>query len=241
MFINTKINKIICLCVCCLSFNAYSSVVMQGTRVIFNPKQDVKSLKFTNTDPFPYITQVWTSKESDAVFNNKKEAPFVISPGVFKINAKEDHLVNMLYTGGKTQSDREELFYLHFTQIPGVSSSNKNENKIVLAVTNTMKIFLRPGNLSISPEKMFDYINYRYENKNCEIFIKNDSPYFLNSTSGEMTAGASRYAISKIPMVAPFSEQKVRTTCLKDSAALSLKLNYINDYGVVNSKVINKK
>lgn len=241
MFLKEKIKKTACLCVCFLSFNAYSSVVMQGTRVIFNPKQDVKSLKFTNTDPFPYITQVWTSKESDAVFNNKKEAPFVISPGVFKINAKEDHLVNMLYTGGKTQSDREELFYLHFTQIPGVSSSNKNENKIVLAVTNTMKIFLRPDNLKISSEKMFDYINFSYETKSCDIFLKNNSPYYLNSTSGEITAGPSHYTISKIPMVAPFSEQKVRTTCLKDSAALSLKLNYVNDYGVINSKVINKK
>ncbi|WP_419962921.1 molecular chaperone [Pantoea vagans] len=241
MFLKEKIKKTACLCVCFLSFNAYSSVVMQGTRVIFNPKQDVKSLKFTNTDPFPYITQVWTSKESDAVFNNKKEAPFVISPGVFKINAKEDHLVNMLYTGGKTQSDREELFYLHFTQIPGVSSSNKNENKIVLAVTNTMKIFLRPDNLKISSEKMFDYINFSYETKSCDIFLKNNSPYYLNSTSGEITAGPSYYTISKIPMVAPFSDQKVRTTCLKDSAALSLKLNYVNDYGVINSKVINKK
>lgn len=240
MFFNTKIKKLIFLCVCCLSFNAYPSVVMQGTRVIFNPKQDVKSLKFTNTDPFPYITQVWTSKESDAVFNNKKEAPFVISPGVFKINAKEEHLVNMLYTGGKTQSDREELFYLHFTQIPGVSSSKKNENKIVLAVTNTMKVFLRPDDLSISPEKMFNYIYFKYENKSCEISIKNDSPYYLNSTSGELTAGAGRQAINRIPMVAPFSEQSVRTTCLKDSV-LSLKVNYVNDYGVVNSKVINKK
>lgn len=221
---------------------AKASVVMQGNRVIFDAAARSQSIKFTNNDSFPYMVQTWTSLTSDEQYQDKNTAPFIVSPVVFKIQPHADQMVNLIYTDSGNRIDREKIYYLHFTQVPSIPASTTKENKLVLMVNSTVKIFLRPKNLSPSYEDMLQFISYSVQKNGsqCNINIKNESPYFLNAVSLSIKNHQGNTE-KNISMINPYASINVNNTCSGISDASSLSLKYINDYGVFQTVVLNKK
>jgi len=218
---------------------AEASVVLQGNRVIFDASSKNQSVKFTNNDSFPYIVQVWTSVNNEEKFSEKNNTPFVLSPAVFKIQPHADQMVNMIYSNVGRKLDKEQIYYLHFTQIPAITTDMKDKNKLLLIVNSVVKVFVRPNGMSVSHDDMFSYVHYSVirSGSTCRLVINNHSPYFLNSVAFSVKNQQDQ----KIGMIPPKSNIEVNSACAGLESAPTLSLSYINDYGVVQKTDIKKK
>ncbi len=239
MFFRTLISI---LCVCVTTFPAAASVVMQGNRVIYDASSSQKTVKFTNNDDFPYIVQVWASASEDKQPVANENIPFAVSPGIFKIQAKQDQNISLLYTNANQKIDKEQIYYLHFTQVPSIIAGERDKNKLVLIVNSVVKIFLRPTDLAISYDKMFDHIRYTVSptTAGCDVIIDNRSPYYLNSIQ-LTTKQNSMTNNTAMKMIAPLSTYTLHTTCNHSGAKPEFSINFINDYGVVQKQTLKEK
>lgn len=239
MFFRTLISI---LFLCATSLPAAASVVMQGNRVIYDASASQKTITFTNNDDFPYIVQVWASASDNNQPIADENIPFAVSPGIFKVQAKQDQVINLLYTNASQKIDKEQIYYLHFTQVPSVIASERDKNKLVLIVNSVVKIFLRPTDLSISYDKMFDYIRYSVsrDTTGCDLVIDNRSPYYLNSVQLTTTLNSTTKNTA-MKMIAPLSTYTLRTACVNSGAKPEFSINFINDYGVVQKQTLKEK
>ncbi|WP_393949841.1 fimbrial biogenesis chaperone [Kluyvera intermedia] len=239
MFLRTLISI---LFICAMSLPTAASVVMQSNRVIYDASEAQRNIKFTNNDNFPYIVQVWASASDEKQPIANENIPFAVSPGIFKMQGKQDQIINLLYTNSKLKLDKEQIYYLHFTQVPSVIAGDRDKNKLVLIVNSVVKIFLRPTNLSISYDKMFDYIHYSVtrDTTGCNLVIDNRSPYYLNSI-GLTTALNSPPKNTAIKMIAPLSQYTLQTACVNSGAKPEVSISFINDYGVVQKQTLKEK
>lgn len=219
-----------------------ASVVMQGNRVVYDAQTSQKAIKFTNTDNFPYIVQTWVSTTEDGKISNNDSLPFAISPAIFRMQPKQDQVINLLYTDAQKKIDKEQIYYLHFTQVPSVLSTERDKNKLVLIVNSVVKIFLRPTDAAIPHDKMFDFIHYQVtkEASGCRLVISNQSPYYLNSIQLSTTFGSAKKE-SVMQMMAPESSFSAHTACASTKEKRDINISYINDYGVVQKQSIQEK
>lgn len=224
------------------SLPTMASVVMQGNRVIYDASVSQKSIKFTNNDTFPYIVQVWVSDSEDKTSTARENTPFAVSPAIFKIIANQDQVINLLNTSAHKELEKEQIYYLHFTQVPSIIANERDKNKLVLIVNSVVKIFLRPADAVIPHDKMFDYINYTtsHNGSNCELLIHNNSPYYINSIQLTTTM-RSASKNTALDMIAPLSTYSLRTSCINAGTKPEFSISYINDYGVVQQQILKEK
>lgn len=216
------------------SFSVDASVVMQGNRVIFDPSLSKQTIKFTNNDNFPYIVQAWVSTTKTDKFSNDDKTPFIVSPAIFKIQQLQDQIISLINTepGNKPQS--EKIYYLHFTQIPSVSTRDQSKNKLVLILNSIVKIFLRPQDLSIDHDSMFNFINYEIVKgtTGCIFTINNKSPYYLNSILLTLNYGTEKKDFP-ITMIYPNSAFTLKENCNTFTKSTTVTMSFVNDYGVI--------
>ncbi len=244
MMMSIKKNSLIIVAYLLAFTSAQASVVMQGNRVIVDPSARSQSIKFTNNDSFPYILQVWASANSNDAYSENVTSPFIVSPVVFRMQPHAEQMVNLIYTDVGKKYDREKIYYLHFNQVPSIPSGTTKDNKLVLLVNSNVKLFIRPADLPVAHADMYKYIDYKVAKQadSCVVTISNSSPYFLNSFLVSLvTKNKSDDFEKRVGMINPYSTLELNTSCSADYVNSRLSVSYVNDYGAVQSLVLNKK
>lgn len=218
------------LTVLCLmmAIDAQASVVMTGTRVIFPSGVNEKTIQFSNPDPQPYIMQLQLTTE-----DNKPDtkAPFVLLPPVFRMDPHSGQTVRLIANGtAALPKNKESVFYLNFTQLPSVKSDLQGKNKLVITITNRVKIFYRPESLLGNPNDA--YKELRFSLQNGVLTAINPTGFYINITSAQIMMSGKAVPVSDAGMLAPLSttEWKLKQKITTSSRA-SIKLKVINDYG----------
>lgn len=212
----------------------FSTVIMIGNRIIYPANSTGKMLQFSNPDDIPYILQLWTDINNPNSKPETADGPFIMSPQLFKIAPKQGQAVRLMFNNSQSlPTDRESIFYFNFLQLPGVSSEQREQNKLVLLVTSRLKIFYRPDALKVSPEDIPKKIKFKLNNKHLN--IENDSPYYATFDKVELL-GANQEVIAVIKdpaMLAPMSKQEWPITAAKIDKVVMVKYSLFNDFGVV--------
>ncbi|HDG1682898.1 TPA: molecular chaperone [Kluyvera ascorbata] len=221
------------------SLAASASVVMEGNRVILDASLAQKTVKFTNNDSFPYIVQVWLSVTPDGKEADGQQNRLAVSPAIFKIGPKQDQVISLLNPAAGQKLTKEQVSYLHFTQVPSMPADQQDKNKLVLIVNSTVKVFLRPSDLPIAYEQMLDFVHYKIEKNThgCYLEVSNQSPYYLNSIRVSMPSGATKSAIP-MTMLAPESAVQLKANCDAVQNAKEIRVSFLNDYGVLQEKTL---
>lgn len=221
------------------SFPVSASVVMEGNRVIFDASLAQKTVKFTNNDSFPYIVQVWLSATPEGKETDNQQSGLAVSPAIFKIQPKQDQVISLLNPGAGQKVTKEQVSYLHFTQVPSVPADQHDKNKLVLIVNSTVKVFLRPADVPIAYEQMLDFVNYAIEKdpNGCRLKVSNLSPYFLNSLRVSTQVGSAKNIIP-MTMLAPESTVSLKADCHAVQNAKEVRIGFLNDYGVLQEKAL---
>lgn len=68
-------------------------------------------------------------------------APFVITPPLFRLDAKQNNILRVVRAGGALPGDKESLFWLNVKAIP---SAEKKENTLQIAIKTRIKLIFSP-------------------------------------------------------------------------------------------------
>ena len=131
---------------------AMSSVLIDGTRLIYPSNKSQQSISLNNPDDKPSVMQVWVDSGDADSTPETADAPFVVTPPVFRIDPKVSQSVRIVFVGQEVAKewpqDQEKVFYLNTLQIPAVDPANADQNQMLLLLRNRIKLFYRPSTLT---------------------------------------------------------------------------------------------
>ena len=216
--------------------SAIGSVTMTGTRVIYDGRSPGESLQFTNQGSSPSVMQVWVDSGNEQSTPKTADAPFIVTPPVFRIEPTAGQTIRLLYVGKDLPKDRESVFYLNTLEIPSLNSSYANQNQMLVMLRNRIKILYRPSGIEGSPQKAIEKLSFQLvrQGANVSIIAKNASSYHISLANGNLICGGDVATFSPA-MISPQSDMEwsVKGRCPAGESPIHTKVQYVDDYGAV--------
>lgn len=199
---------------------ASAGVQVGTTRIIFIEGKKEASVSLDNQDSTPYLIKSWA--ENDKIAGSH----FMVTPPLFRLEAKQKNVVRIFKLDGTLPADRESLFFFNTTAIPA-TTEDTSRNTLQIAVRTKLKLIYRPK--ALKDDMPTSYAGkLTWERKNNAITVNNPSPYYINFMS--ITVNNIPLELKDINYVAPFSSA---TYPLKNTNMVSGKIEWIaiNDFG----------
>lgn len=236
-------------CLVCVSHSALategnvssqsSGVALGASRVIYPLNGRGVTLTVTNPQDFPVLVKSSVMDEQQ-----KKEAPFYITPPLFRLDAGQRNALNITRTGGDYPSDRESINWICVQGIPpeadsawadngkaGSSGKNRVSMNVQVIISSCIKMFVRPESVSGNPVDMADKITWKMSGGN--ITAANPTPFYMNISGLTINGVKVNMVRSYIP---PFSEENIPMPSGGGAKGV-LKWSVIGDYGEEKQKV----
>lgn len=226
--------------------STFSGVVLTGTRVIFADGQNEKTIYLQNKDHYPNLVQIWLDDGDENSTLENSQAPFIISPQIFRINSNTGQTVRLLFTGEqKISQNTESLFYMNFSEFPAVKKQDADASRLMIVFKNRVKVFYRPKNLKGSVTDVYKELQFSLKNneKSKQLVIQNPAAYYANIKELSLISEDGEFVVNKNELIAPHAqvawEINNNINMLKD---FKIKLTLVNDYGalVVHEITLNK-
>ncbi|RQH05493.1 fimbrial biogenesis chaperone [Paraburkholderia dinghuensis] len=215
---------------------AAASVKLPATRVIYDASLRERALQFTSQDDGPSVMQVWVDSGDEKSTPKTADAPFIVTPPVFRIEPKAGQTVRLVFTGANLPQDRESVFYLNTLQIPSVNAAYADQNQMMVMLRNRLKLFYRPAGIEGGVQDAYKKLTFSLlaGAKGTRIAVSNGSGYYMSLVDAALTCGAHA-ATFAADMVAPRAEAQwdVKGDCPAGTAQASVKIHYVDDYGAI--------
>ncbi|WP_052285319.1 fimbria/pilus periplasmic chaperone [Kluyvera genomosp. 1] len=217
--------------------SAYASVTMLGSRVIYPSTASSVDVQLKNNDDFPYVIQTWFDDgDVDAGPNQASAIPFVATPPVFRIQAKNGQVVRIAATGNKKlPQDRESVYWFNILQIPPSNlEGTEKKNKMLVMLRTRVKLFYRPAAIS-APVEQLKKLQVKLvwnSRQGLGVEIANPQPWFASVTDIALTLGGQKRALHA-DMVSPFSQRTFWFSAIKNrpNSGGTVSLTVVNDQG----------
>lgn len=201
-----------------------AAVVLNASRVVMEGTTE-KAITFDNTSDSPFIVQVEADK--------KGEPDFIAMPPVFKIKEKGGQTVKIKLLSTALPQDKESLFYLNFTQIPGTKKEANSESQLSIIIKSRLKVIYRPKAVNVFSAKEESKVAYRIQSG--KIVVSNDSPNVLSIRN----ISNEKHVLAENITLMPGKDFSVS---LKDKSINGpLKAVMLNDYGMPVNFLISHK
>ena len=108
-----SLNRIACglgVVAALIAGSAGASVTVGGTRVVYPLENREVTVKLSNDRAEPSLVQVWMDKGNADAKPGEASAPFVLTPPIFRMDAKKSQTIRMMYTGDALPQDKESVF-----------------------------------------------------------------------------------------------------------------------------------
>ncbi len=222
-------------CLTLFTCHSYASVVINGTRVIYNEGKREVQVQLRNPGKEPYLIQSWVDDGDVKAMPADISVPFTLSPPISRIEPESGHILRLFYTGGNLPKDAESVFWLNVLAAPGKSESSqqKGENYLQFAFRTRIKLFFRPAALSeLSLLKAADELTVTKVSNGLKVV--NPTPYHFSFSELAVTLEGVTHK-SDGEMVAPQSSQVFQFSGLKSVLkGTKVKVSYVNDYGGIS-------
>lgn len=208
MKIYQKLGLILSLSVL-LTHSALASISVGTTRIIIREPESSQSVDINNrSQNQPYLINVGIS---DNLSGKESNSAFIATPALFRIEPGASHKVRVLKKSNNMPGDRESVFYFNVMAIPTGKAGMNNANNSVggalqVATGNTVKLFYRPGNLSMTQKEAMSKLQFSRDGQGVK--VSNPTPYFISFK--KLVIGGKRVGLDVVKgtaMVAPFASQ----------------------------------
>jgi chaperone protein EcpD len=229
--------------------SALAAVTIMGTRVVYNATDRDVTVQLSNSGAAPALVQAWVDLGDPKAAPESIDAPFVLSPPMFRIDPNHKQNLRMVFTGRDLPKDRESVFWLNVLEIPPKPGEVAGENYLQFSVRSRIKIFYRPTKLPGDANSAAKLVQWKYHREgggSIRVTATNPTPYHVSfseivlstlpiASGTDDLVKAATAAIGKpvSGMVPPLSSaefvvQGVPTTA---SAPASLVYSSVNDWG----------
>lgn len=218
---------------------AHASVVITGTRVIFDAAQGEATVRLTNENTQPALVEAWIDAgDVNATPDTANKTPFLITPPLFRMDAHKDQSLRILFIPGAKPlpTDRESVFYLNVLEIPPKPTSlqSADKNYLQFAIRSRIKLFYRPAKLPGNVLKAPDQLTFKAAAGGA-VEIHNPTPYYI-TINGLALGSDTKPNGDNNGMVAPFSDLKLTLKGVAHTAAAGTPVDFatINDFGATD-------
>ncbi|MEO3989980.1 fimbrial chaperone [Pseudocitrobacter cyperus] len=221
-----------------VSQSACADIVLSSTRIIYKAAMKDATIRMENKGERPLLVQSWFDTGDQNADPGSINVPFVATPPVSRVDAKQGQTVKVTYTGSQPlASDRESIFWFNVLEVPPKlpDSEAKGKNLLQLAFRTRIKLFYRPdgleGTASEAPAKQ--QWQLRQTGGHAVIHITNPTPFYISFNSINLQAAGKRYLLNS-SMIAPKSDLDEQVQGLSSRpASASIEYSAISDFGGV--------
>ncbi|HFS7534940.1 TPA: fimbrial assembly chaperone [Klebsiella quasipneumoniae] len=218
------------LCLVCFFFSisvSQASVVVGGTRVIFDGTKKTTTVSVQNKDNVTNIVQSWLAIVDET---SPAKDSFITTPPLFRLKAGEKGFVRILHTGKPMPEDRESMLWLNIKGIPATDDVS-DKNIVQFAINSRIKLIYRPAALKNAiPEEFAQKL--QWSNDGRAINVKNDSPLYMNFSEIFINGKA----VPEAWFVAPYSTIRIPVANASPAGKKEITWSVINDYGMSGPK-----
>ncbi|KZQ27953.1 long polar fimbrial chaperone LpfB [Enterobacter genomosp. O] len=200
---------------------AHAGITIGGTRVVYPENKKESSIGIANPDNLDYLVQSWVETEDNA----REKAPFLITPPLFRLDAKQDNVLRIIRTGGNLPADRESLFWLNIKSIPS-SARNENTNTLQIAIKTRIKLLYRPVSITGKPEDVTTQLSWHTQGN--QLIVENPTPFYMNFQEIKLDGKK----VDKVTYAKPKAE--THFSIPGNITARSVSWKIINDYGGIS-------
>jgi len=206
-----------------LSIFLFSSLASAGvqvgtTRIIYAEGKKEASVSLDNQDNTPYLIKSWIENDKTA------GSHFLVTPPLFRLEAKQKNVVRIFKTDDVLPADRETLFFFNTTAIPA-TTEELNRNTLQIAVRTKLKLIYRPKALK-NDTSVNSAGRLTWTKTNSSVTVNNPSPYYINFMYVKINNVSVE--LKDINYVAPFSSA---TYPFKNANGGKVEWVAINDFG----------
>jgi P pilus assembly chaperone PapD len=217
------------------TLQVHASVVIAGTRVIYNAKDAEQTIKLTNEGKSPALTQVWLDRGDPKASPSTTRVPFTVTPPVARVDPGKGQTLRILYTGESLPKDRESVFWLNVLEVPPKPSADEaGANRLQMAFRSRIKLFFRPAGLKGTQDEAPAQISWRLVERGNRSLLeaRNPTPYYVSFASLELTGGGRAATFEDGGMVGPGETQTFPLAGeVFRGAGAKVRYQAINDYG----------
>ncbi|HGF6561724.1 fimbria/pilus periplasmic chaperone [Providencia sp. PROV188] len=225
-----------------ISTSIYASVIINGTRVVYNENSKSKIVQLVNENKWPALVQVWLDNGNPDEPPENIKTPFAITPPIFKMGSNSGQNLRITYLGEPLPKNKESIYYLNILEVPPENEDaiEKQQNTMQIAIRTRIKLFFRPEGIGM-PALINEKLKFSFEKseKGNRVLVKNDSPWYVTLQDITISNNSKKLKLEN-NMVAPFSTISLGNengNSIPNEFLNSKKMNYsvINDYGGVDS------
>jgi chaperone protein EcpD len=212
---------------------AQANVVIAGTRVIYPADQREVTLRLDNRSELPALVQVWVDDGNKDTPIGQLKVPFVITPVISRIEARNGQTLRLSYTGdSQLPGDKESVYWLNLLDIPPQSAKKQDANMLQMALRTRIKIFFRPGKLDADGAATA-ISSLRWGPTSDGLQAINNSAYYVNIASVTYSNAGRKFSSVEGGMVAPGQTQLFKFNAAGGDVPHGVQINYtaINDFG----------
>jgi chaperone protein EcpD len=217
---------------------AHASVVLNGTRVIYQAKEREVTLKLNNEGDAPALVQTWGDDGNANAQPDDAKAPFTLTPPLFRLDPKKVQTLRIIYTQEPLPQDRESVFWLNVLEVPPVASTAADApNSLQLAFRSRIKLFFRPAGLPGDANDAAAQVGWKFVRRaagGCALAATNPTPYHVTFSAVAVRVGGATRRDDRGAMVAPHATVEFDLGALDAvGAEVPAEVDYttINDYG----------
>jgi chaperone protein EcpD len=220
---------------------AHASVVITGTRVVFNAAQGEATIRLTNENSRPALVEAWIDDGDVNSTPDTARTPFLITPPLFRMDPNKDQSLRILFVPGAKPlpSDRESVFWLNVLEIPPKPTADEQagKNYLQFAIRSRIKLFYRPaklpGDALTAPAKLTFKTT---AGQGAALEVHNPTPYYITISS--LALGANTKPIEGTDgMVAPFGDLRLPLQGVAHAPVADTPIVFttINDFGAADT------
>ncbi|BAN25157.1 fimbrial biogenesis chaperone [Caballeronia insecticola] len=223
-----------CVVLLGLSAQANASVVIAGTRVVYNQSDSEVTVKLTNTGKLPGLIKVWLDKGDPDAKPDTIEVPFTITPPLMRIDPTKSQTLRIMFAGDPLPADKESIFYLNVLEVPPKSTGDgASSNQLQLAFRTRIKFFYRPTGLKEQSVDAPGHIVWHLKKQGATNMIEasNSTEFHVSFDNVQYTDGTRNAAFMEGGMVGPGETKDFPLKGDLPGAGAKVKWTVINDYG----------
>lgn len=210
-----------------------AAVMLYGTRVIYDAGKREQLVRLSNESDSPLLIQAWLDDGVEKAVAEQK-VPFILTPPVFRMSARQGQVLRMQYTGEALPEDRESVFYLNVLEIPPKPKIDNGQNTLQLALRSRVKVFFRPIALAEGPKDLGGKLKWRLvkENGATALEVLNPTGFYASFANASVQAKGKRHSL-ETNMLGPGETRIFRFTSQVPGKVdmEKVEFNLINDIG----------
>lgn len=198
------------------------------TRIVAYAADRETAIELKNESQESYLVQSWL----EDLKGNEANLPLVLTPPVMKLGGGQDGRLRLVVLTAEIPQDRESVYWLSVQEIPPKVKDGE-ENKLIIAIRNRLKVFVRPAGLKGEPSEVVKSLRWTVEQGGRCLKADNPTPYHVSFGRLELKAGGGTGMTpeDRTEMTLPLDSRCYAVPDKLKGKRATLTYSAMNDYG----------